>query len=57
MNLGRGKMKIFTLTPKLCRKWRLLTIIVFDKAGLETFQFIARDDCLGLNIYITLKSP
>ena len=35
---------------------RSLTVIVFDEAGLETFQFIARDDCLGLNIYITLKS-
>ena len=33
-----------------------LTVIVFDEAGFEAFQFVAGDDCLRLNINIALKS-
>ena len=34
----------------------LLTVIIFDEAGLEAFQLVARDDCLGLNIYVALET-
>ena len=33
-----------------------LTVIIFDEAGFEAFQFVARDDCLRLNINVALKS-
>ena len=37
-------------------KMQWLTVIVFDEAGFEAFQFVACDDCLCLNINVALKS-
>ena len=33
-----------------------LTVIIFDETGLEAFQLVARDDCLGLHVYVALKT-
>ena len=38
------------------KEMQWLTVIVFDEAGFEAFQFVAGDDCLCLHINIALKS-
>ena len=61
----RGKTATLEKYIRAIREWigllerkemQWLTVIVFDEAGFEAFQFVAGDDCLRLNINIALKS-